>query len=263
MPKVSQPVGGSTSTGLHAGSPGPSAPDGSCGPRLGPAQGQPRKPGRKSPRPGVAAAFRPARRLGPGPGRCEARASTAAPDPPTCRGPHNWQPHPLPGPGARPASTAASSGGSARRGVRQTRGRRSYLRWALSSRRGNPRPPRACRRRGRGRAAARPPLSLFTTLRGRTPTDLSRDAHVTCSTGVGQRRCPATTALWGRAAASARSFCSPTSWAAVQSRQPARPDQPGRGREKTHHRLRPLVTPEPNRMYHSCFGRGREFGPAL
>lgn len=129
------------------------------------------------------------------------------------------------------SSKSFGDGGS----IRRTRGRRSYLRWALSSRRGNPRPPRACRRRGRSRAAARPQLSLFTTLRGRTPTGLSRDAHVTCSTGVGQRRCPATTVIWGRASASARSFCSPSSWAAVQSRQPARPDQPGRGRGKTHH----------------------------
>lgn len=131
-PRSHSPSGAGLQLGLHAGSPGPSAPDGSCGPRLSPAQGQPRKPERKSPRPGVAAAFRPDRRLGPGPGRCEARASTAAPDPPTCRGPHNGQPHPLPGPGARPASTAASSGGSARRGYAgpEAAGVTSGGRWA-------------------------------------------------------------------------------------------------------------------------------------
>lgn len=55
------------------------------------------------------------------------------------------------GPGVRPASTAPGTGCGARRAVRRPEGRGRYLKWALSSRRGRPRRPGACRRRGRSR----------------------------------------------------------------------------------------------------------------
>lgn len=200
-PRSHSPQGpGQASTGTPRWQPGVlSVPHGSCGPRFGAARrvasGSLEQPGRKGPQPGVAATFRPAPRRGRYPEPCRAWASAAAPAQPTCRGRHRRQPHPLPGSGARPASSAAGSSDCARRKVRPSQGRKGYLRWALSSRLGRPASPEACRTPGHSRAAARPPPSLFTPLCGRTP--LAR--HVTRASRVRQgaelwRCCPATTA---------------------------------------------------------------------
>lgn len=149
MPKVSGSVRGRTSSGFPAGSPpGPSARQSlRAAPGLTGPPAQRRARGRKGPRLEVAAAFR---RLGagswdPGPGQHRTQALAAAPAQPTCRGPHRGQPHPLPGPGAPPASSAAGDGGCARREIQRSRHSGSYLRWALSSRPGCPGPPAACR----------------------------------------------------------------------------------------------------------------------
>lgn len=190
-PRSHSPSGAGLQLGFHAGSSRPSAPEGSCGSGSAWPKGNLREPGRKNPRPGVAIAFLPRKAVrSPGLGSC--------PDGPTCRRRHSRQPHPLPWPGARPASLAAGSDCSAPHRESRTGGRRSYLRWALSSLRGRPRPPEACGRCGRSKAAAGPPRRLFTPLRGRTPTGPSRDAYVTSSARGGRRRCSATMALQGR-----------------------------------------------------------------
>lgn len=150
LPKVSQPVAGRASVGTPRWQPWalsfPMAPE---APSLAGSKGA-REPGRKSPHPGVAACFRPA------PRRARPRVLRSAdldgrPRPAHLSRTAGRQPHPLPGPGVRPASTAPGTGCCARRGVRRPEGRRSYLKWALSSRQGRPRRPGACRRRGRSR----------------------------------------------------------------------------------------------------------------
>lgn len=78
LPKVSQPARAGLQLGLHAGSPRPSAPHGSCGPRLGPA-------------PGAVSSSRNVRAHNPGSqppfGRLHARAATQGAAKPWPRGP--------------------------------------------------------------------------------------------------------------------------------------------------------------------------------
>lgn len=172
---------------------------------------------------------------------------TAAPAQPTCRGPHSGQPHPLPGPGAPPASSAAGDGGCSRREIQRSRRRGSYLRWALSSRPGCPGPPAACRRRGPSRAASSA-AGLFTRLCRRTPTGSSRDARVTCSPGLGegvaQRRRRA--GAGGGGSLGALELRSHVSGAGTRPRRPAQPWR-RRGRHPPPG-LRPSVTPGPERI---------------
>lgn len=183
-PRSHSPCGPATSTGTprwqpHTLSAGrilqpPARPD----PR-----GSLEQPEQKGPKPGVDAAFPPTPRQRRDPRRCRALAPAAAPAHPTCRRLHSRQPHPLPGSGALTARSAAGSSSCKRREVRPFRGRRGYLRWALSSRLGRPGPPEACRTPGCSRPRARPPLGLFTPLRRRTP----RPHHVTCASRVRPR----------------------------------------------------------------------------
>ena len=149
-PRSHSPSRAGLQLGLHVGSPGPSASRWLLRPPAWPDPRAPESLGGRAHIPGSLPAF-DRLRAGPRPRVLRSADLDGRPRPAHLSRTAGRQPHPLPGPGVRPASTAPGTGCCARRGVRRPEGRRSYLKWALSSRQGRPRRPGACRRRGRSR----------------------------------------------------------------------------------------------------------------
>lgn len=186
LPKVSQPAGARRQLGLHAGSPRPSAPDGSGGPRLNPASKAASSTGAEGPTAGGRCRLGLAKRLGPGPG-------WLGPGP-------RWPPPPSPAhlsrtaqPTATPpvgteglAGLVAAGSGCARRTPARRPQELPQVGAGLAAR--QPRPVRSMPQTRAQQGRRWPPLGLFTPLRGWT----RNGRHVTCTSrarpGVGQGR---------------------------------------------------------------------------
>lgn len=150
MPKVSQSVGGRTSTGTPRWQPRALSSRWLLRPPAWPDPRALESLGGRAHIPGSLPTF-DRLRAGPWPRVVRSADLNGRPRPAHLSRTAGRQPHPLLGPGVRLASTAPGTGCCARRGLRWPEGRRNYLKWALSSRQGRPRRPGACRRRGRSR----------------------------------------------------------------------------------------------------------------